>query len=112
MLHHTENTKNALKNSLRKLKKGGSYIFYIYKKKSPLREFSDDHIRSQISNLNYDEAWKKIFQLTELGKSLSEQKIQINIPVNVDLLGIKKGNYDLQRFIYDYIFKCFWNETW
>jgi len=112
VFHHTPNTKLALQNSLRKLKLGGSCLFYIYKKKSPIREFSDDYIRSQISELSYDEASKKMETITEFAKSLHEQNIKINIPNDVDILEIKKGEYDLQRFIYQYIFKCFWNESW
>ena len=62
VFHHTPDTKTALQNSIKKLKTKGKCIFYIYKKKSPLREFSDDYIRSQISDLSYDEAWEKIKQ--------------------------------------------------
>ena len=112
VFHHTPNTKFALHNSLKKLKIGGSCIFYIYKTKSPIREFSDDYVRKQISNLDYDEAWEKMKSFTDFGESLSNQKIEIDIPSNVDLLGIKKGKYDLQRFIYDFFFKCFWNDSW
>ena len=112
VFHHTPNTKSALRNSLKKLKIGGTCIFYIYKKKSPIREFSDDYIRNQISNLSYEEAWQKMKSFTNFGKSLSEQKIEIFIPSEIDALGIKKGKYDLQRFIYDFIFKCFWNDSW
>lgn len=112
VLHHTPNTRAALQNSLKKLKNGGFYIFYIYKKKSPLREFSDDYVRSKISNLDYEQAWQKIKPLTEFGKAIHEQNIEIDIPTDVEILGIKKGKYDLQQFIYDNIFKCFWNESW
>ena len=75
-------------------------------------EFSDDYVRSKTSNLSYDEAWEKIKPLTDFGKLLHEKNIQITIPFDIDLLGIKNGTYDLQRFIYDYFFKCFWNESW
>jgi len=112
VFHHTPNTKSALRNSLKKLKINGSCIFYIYKQKSPLREFSDDYVRKQISNLDYNEAWEKMKSFTDFGKSLSDQKIEIDISSNIDLLGIKKGKYDLQRFIYDFFFKCFWNNSW
>jgi hypothetical protein len=27
------------------------------------------------------------------------------------VLGIRKGKYDLQRFIYQNFFKCFWNDS-
>ena len=50
--------------------------------------------------------------ITDFGKSLSDQKIEIFIPSDIEILGIKKGNYDLQRFFYDFMFKCFWKESW
>lgn len=112
VFHHTPDTKLALKNSLKKLKIGGFCIFYIYKKKSPIREFSDDYIRSKISDLPYDNAWEKIKPLTDFGKLLHEKNTQITIPFDIELLGIKKGTYDLQRFFYDYFFKCFWKDSW
>ena len=112
VLHHTPNTKNSLKHTLKKLKKNGYYIFYIYKKKSPIREFSDDYVRDQVSKLNYNDALKKMKPFTDLGKSLHEEKADIIIPKNIEILGIKKGKYDLQRFVYDNFFKCFWNESW
>ena len=112
VFHHTPNTKISLKNSLKKLKVGGFCIFYIYKKKSPIREFSDDHIRSKISNLPYDEAYEKIKTITNFGKSLSEKNSDIIIPSDIEFLGIKKGTYNLQRFFYDNFFKCFWNKDW
>lgn len=112
VFHHTPNTKESLKNSLKKLKIGGNCIFYIYKKKGPIREFTDDFIRNELSNISYDDAWEKMKQFTDFGKSLSQKKIEITIPTNIEELQIKKGKYDLQRFIYDNFFKCFWNDSW
>ena len=111
VLHHTPNTKNALKCVYPKIKKGGSIIFYIYKVKTPLREFSDDYIRNLISDLTPDEAFEKTKSITKLAESLHNQKIKITIPEDVPLLGFKKGEYDLQRFIYQNIFKLFWKES-
>ena len=91
VFHHTPDTKIALKNSLKKLKVGGFCIFYIYKKKSPIREFSDDYIRSKISDLSYDDAWEKIKPLTDFGKLIHEKNTQITIPFDIELLGIKTG---------------------
>lgn len=111
VLHHTPNTKLALKNIYTKLKRGGSIIFYIYKVKPPLREFADDYIRKLISNLSPEEAFEQIKPITKFAKSLSDQAITISVPEDIPLLGIKKGEYDLQRFIYQNIFKLFWKES-
>tara|TARA_Y100000590_G_scaffold279012_1_gene313290 strand:+ start:789 stop:1784 length:996 start_codon:yes stop_codon:yes gene_type:complete len=111
VLHHTPSTKNALKSVYPKLKKGGLIIFYIYKVKTPLREFSDDYIRNLISDMPPDEAFESTKSLTKLAESLHNQKINITIPEDVPLLGLKKGEYDLQRFIYQNIFKLFWKES-
>tara|TARA_Y100000590_G_scaffold467418_1_gene646279 strand:+ start:15050 stop:16045 length:996 start_codon:yes stop_codon:yes gene_type:complete len=111
VLHHTPDTKNALKSVFPKLKKGGLIIFYIYKVKAPLREFSDDYIRNLISNLTPDEAFEATKSITKLAESLHDQKINITIPEDVPLLGFKKGEYDLQRFIYQNIFKLFWKKS-
>lgn len=112
VFHHTPDTKIALKNSIKKLKVGGSCLFYIYKKKAPLREFADDYIRNKVSDLSHDSAMKAMEPITNFAKSLHKQSIKIQVPNDVEILGIKKGEYDLQRFIYQFFFKCFWNESW
>lgn len=112
VLHHTPNTKNALKSIIKKLKPGGDCLFYVYKKKSPMREFMDDYIREKISDLSPEQSLKKMESLTKFGKDLSKQNITIKIFEDLPLLGIKKGEYDLQRFIYNHFFKCFWNDEW
>lgn len=112
VLHHTPSTKTALENVITKLKPSGKILFYIYKKKSPIREFSDDFIREKIGPLDNEEAWKSLESITKFAKKLHEQSITINVPEDIDLLGIPKGNYDLQRFFYQYFFKCYWNDKW
>jgi arsenite methyltransferase len=112
VLHHTPNTKLALRNVIKKLKKSGKILFYIYKKKSPIREYSDDLIREKISNLSNDDAWKSMEPITKFAKLLHEKSITINVPDDIDVLGIPKGEYDLQRFFYQYFFKCYWNDKW
>jgi len=112
VLHHTPNTKNALKNIIKKLKPDGYCLFYVYKKKSPIREFSDDYIREKISDLSPEQSLKSMESITKFGKDISKQKISIKISEDLPLLGIKKGKYNLQRFIYNHFFKCFWNDEW
>jgi arsenite methyltransferase len=109
VLHHTASTRVALGSVVKKLKPGGVFLFYVYKKKAPIREFSDDHIRSKISDLPPETAWKTMNEITDFAKSLHGQSIKISVP-DLRLLGIKKGDYDLQRFIYRFFFKCFWND--
>ncbi len=110
VLHHTPDTKIALQNIIKKLKIGGFCLFYIYKKKPPIREFSDDYIRTKISELDPKIALEELKPLTEFAKSLHEQEVTITIPSDIPVLDIKKGEYDLQLFLYQHFFKCFWNE--
>jgi ubiquinone/menaquinone biosynthesis C-methylase UbiE len=110
VLHHTSSTKTAIKNVITKLKRGGKFLFYIYKKKAPIREFTDDFVRGRISDLPAEQAWEKMRPITSLARSLHEQSIKVVIPEDVDLIGIRKGEYDLQRFLYQFFFKCFWNK--
>lgn len=112
VLHHTPNTKNALKNIIKKLKPGGDCLFYVYKKKSPIREFVDDYIRQEISGTSPQQSLKKMESITKFGKDLNKQKITIKISEDLPLLDIKKGKYDLHQFVYNHFFKCFWNEKW
>ena len=108
VLHHTEDPQAAFHNLCNVLAPGGEIAIYVYKKKAPAREFVDDYIREKISNLPYAEAIAVCEQITELGKSLSEYKLKIDVP-QVDVLEIPAGEYDLQRFIYYFFAKCFWN---
>lgn len=84
-------------------------MFYIYAKKGPIREFVDDYIRERIRNLSDDEAWEKLKPLSKLGKVLGDLGIQIEIDENIDLLGIAKGKYDLQRFFYWHVAKLYYD---
>ena len=59
VLHHTDNTFNALASVTEYLKNGKIY-FYVYKKKSPIREFSDDFIREKLQNLSSLDAWDQL----------------------------------------------------
>jgi len=78
-------------------------------KKALPRELLDDHFRKFVKQLSTGQLWQMAEQLTELGKTLSELNIQVDVP-EIPVLGIKGGKYDLQRFIYWNFIKCFWNE--
>lgn len=107
VLHHTANPEKSFRNLVSILEKDGIIAIYVYKKKAPIREFTDDYIRDIISKFGYEDSMKVCHQITELSKVLSEQKIKIKVP-SVDILEIKEGEYDIQRFIYHFFMKCFW----
>ena len=47
VLHHTDDTERAFHNIARLLKPGGHFLLYVYRKKGPIREFTDDYIRAR-----------------------------------------------------------------
>ena len=108
VLHHTDSTRDAIISLTPLLKPGGLFMFYVYRRKGPIREFTDDYIREKIQSLPPEEAWKAMEAISHLGKSLGELNIQIEIPKNIDFLGIEAGKIDLQRFFYWHVLKCFY----
>src|SRR5262249_50529606 len=44
VIHHTPDARQSLERLVRHLALGGHVAFYVYKKKGPIREFSDDYI--------------------------------------------------------------------
>ena len=91
--------------------KDGEFACYVYAKKALPRELLDDYFRIETKNCTSEQLWEMSRQLTQLGKTLSELKINIEVP-DIPLLNIKGGEYDLQRFIYWNFIKCFWREDW
>jgi SAM-dependent methyltransferase len=110
VLHHTPDTHQAFKALTPLLGNGGEIAFYVYRKKTPMREFADDDIRKRIQDLPPEEAWSLMEPLTRLGKALADLKVEITIPEDIAVLGFKAGRYDLQRLIHYSVFKCFWND--
>jgi SAM-dependent methyltransferase len=88
---------------------GGEFACYFYAKKALPRELLDDFFRLRCKEMQSRELWELSEQLTELGKRLSDLKVQFDCP-DVPALGIKGGRYDVQRFLYWNFIKCFWNE--
>jgi SAM-dependent methyltransferase len=111
VLHHTPDTFAALRAVARHARVGGRVAFYVYVKKAPIREFVDDHIRGEISGLPPEQAWRRMEALTALGRSLAAITQPLVIDADVPELEIKAGTYDLQRFTYYNLFKCFWNDS-
>ena len=110
VLHHTDSTKDGILNLSKMIKPGGYFCFYVYAKKAPIREFTDDYIRDYFKDKNNEETWIELKKLTKLGKVLGDLNISINIEEDIPFLGIKAGKINLQRFFYWYLFKCFYKE--
>ena len=108
VLHHTDDPAKSFSNLCEILAPGGEIAIYVYKLKAPVREYTDDYVRSQISHLPYEEALRHCAQITQLGKALSELQAKVVVPA-VEVLGIEAGEYDVQRLVYHAFAKCFWN---
>lgn len=109
VLHHTSAPKSAFRNLVDILEKDGIIAIYVYKEKSPIREFTDDYVRERISSLNYEESFEVAKSLAQLGKSLSQIEEKISVP-NIPVLGIKEGTYNIHSLIYNYFLKCWFNK--
>lgn len=110
VLHHTPDTHKAFEVLIKFLGPKGEIAIYVYKKKGPVREFCDDYLRGFTTHLSERECWGFSKMMTNFGKSLSDLQIEFEVPEDIPALGIKAGKYNLQRFFYYHIFKCFWNE--
>ena len=72
-------------------------MFYVYRKKGPIREFTDDYIREKLRKpLNQEEAWKALGANLKAWKVLGDLNLQIDIPERIDLLDID-AEIDIQR---------------
>lgn len=108
VLHHTADPACGFRNLRGLLAPGGELAIYVYKQKAPVREFVDDYIRDRIAAMPYDEAMAQCRQITEFGKALTEAGLKVRVPM-VKALGIEAGEYDVQRLIYHFFAKCYWN---
>jgi len=111
VLHHTPSTEAALRSVVPLLERGGELLFYVYRRKGPVREYADDLIRAKVAPLPAEEAWAAMRPLTELARVLAEAKAEVTVPEDVPELGIRAGQYDVQRLIYNSFCKLFWNEA-
>jgi SAM-dependent methyltransferase len=109
VLHHTDSVEESIRYLAEKLKIGGRFLFYVYARKSVVREFTDDLIRKQLQDLDDEQAWQALMPLTRLGRVLGDMKVEIEIPEDIPLLDIEKGKIDLQRFFYWHICKLFYS---
>lgn len=109
VLHHTEDPERAFRNLTGLLAPDGEIAIYVYRRKAPVREFTDDYVRDRISELDYDEAMEQCRAIAELGRALAELGVTVRVPA-IEVLGMEAGEYDVQRLVYHHFMKCFWND--
>lgn len=109
VLHHTGDPEGGLRNLAGLLEPGGEVAIYVYRQKAPVREFTDDYVRDRISELPYERAMEQCRSIAELGRELSSLGATVTVP-DIEVLGIEAGEYDVQRLVYHFFMKCFWND--
>jgi SAM-dependent methyltransferase len=110
VLHHTPDTEEAFGKCCTLLKVGGEFAFYIYRRRGPIREFTNDYLRNIMREASSKESWEIAERITRLGKALSDVKAKVRVPEDIPELGIKAGETSIHRFIYWNFLKCFWND--
>lgn len=108
VLHHTDSTEKAFRHVAEWVKPGGRLAVYVYAKKAPIREFTDDIIREALRPLDDAAAWEQLEPLTKLGQTLGAMQVTLDVPEAIPFLGIPKGPIDLQRFFYWYVCKMYY----
>jgi SAM-dependent methyltransferase len=108
VLHHTTDPRGAFLNLTKLLEPGGEIAIYVYKKKAPIREYADDFVRDQIADMSYEDAIRVSGELAAFGRALVDLNVRVHIPA-VTVLEIPEGEYDVQRLLYHFFLKCYWN---
>jgi SAM-dependent methyltransferase len=111
VLHHTPDTREAMRALYRLVQPGGQFFFYVYRKMGAARQFCDQYIRSHFTQLEPEDCYRACEGLTELGRELSRLNATIHLEKGVPVLGIPPGEHDVQRLLYYNFVKCFWNDA-
>lgn len=109
VLHHTDSTERAIRRLTRLIRDGGRLAFYVYRRKGPIREFTDDYVRERLAAMEPEQAWKAMESLTKLGEALGRLGATVEVPEDVEVLDIPAGRYDVQRLLYWHVCKAFYH---
>jgi len=107
-LSQTDSTREALFALAPLLRPGGRLLFYVYRRKGPIREFTDDYVRDKLRDLPPDAAWEALRSITQLGIALGELDAMVDVAEDVELLDIPAGRYSVQRLFYWHVLKAFY----
>lgn len=112
VLHHTPDPPGNFAKLARLLSPAGRMLLYVYRVKGALREFADDHLRSTLVDAPVEHTIEFSRKMARLGRALSGLRATVQIEDTIPELGVAPGTYDVQRFIYDHVLKCFWNDDY
>jgi SAM-dependent methyltransferase len=110
-LHHTRDPSATLSSLAMLLKPGGTMAFSVYARKTPMREAVDDALRATIGRMSTDEALALAREFTLLGRDLQESAGTITLKQDLGFLGLRKGSYPIQEFLYYFFIKCWYNRA-
>jgi ubiquinone/menaquinone biosynthesis C-methylase UbiE len=109
-LHHDNNPFKSLKKIISFIKSNGELILWVYKKPPIIRRLTDNHFRKQMnSKIKFKDKLKIMSEITKLAFLLKKNKTYININQNLHTLGIKKGKFNIQEFIFKFFLRNTFN---
>ena len=111
VLHHTPDTRQAVRALYELVRPGGQFFFYVYRQMGASRAFADAHIRESFSKMDPEACYEACEGITELGRALSDLNAKITLEKPIPVLGIPAGEHDVQRLLYYNFLKCFWNDA-
>lgn len=109
VLHHTPDPAKSFASLCRHLRAGGLIGIFIYKTKPFLRELADREIKKITTEMNSVDCESFAVQVATLGRSLQRITEPLIVDQDIPLLGIARGQYKLQKFIFDHFLKCYHN---
>src|SRR5262249_20329745 len=80
-------TEAAVRALYRKLRPGGEFFFYLYKRMGAARQFCDEYIRREFSKLSPEACLEECRALTEMGRELSRLGATITLKQPIKVLG-------------------------
>ncbi|KZN70563.1 class I SAM-dependent methyltransferase [Pseudoalteromonas luteoviolacea] len=109
VLQHTDSVAASIESLAKLLKPGGISFVNCYKKPAPIRAFCDQYINGIVKNLPLDDINRTLDPLTQFGIELGKSDTKITVPADIPVLGIKQGEYPIQQFIFDFVFKAYYH---
>src|SRR5262249_17331875 len=64
VLHHTPDAEESFRRLVTRLAPGGDLSIYVYRRKAPIRELADDHLREAAGRMSEEEAWELAEQMS------------------------------------------------